>query len=496
MLHNKALKPKPTTSPTLTLHINSTTASTAVATSTVVEAPTAPATPATAADNKTATTPPKGKVLALSFDFDHALAFNLAKLRALKTDQEKIQQILIDNKPLLKVLAELAVTMGYEEVVMFIGTNRQSWSDDFHCGFVHPSTQGSGSSFQLYEALKESLIAEIKLFKQNNPTYTATPSVNLNKTTLADIYNLQPHGTAVQNAIEHNNNLIQAKQLFEIFFKILLDKNNHHLLLQNKLVVGQDNKKPIPLPAPTIFDKSKISLLYHQMQNIANYRPDKEIHFLFFDDNLQKILSSLINFYQNHKNFIPDNVLLALHAYQNGLISNPLCSIQGTGKPDEFFEENILIWAAITLNIIKLNDKKEILFDGKILKVEALDIAKLREQILVHFTKYIGGNDNTPYQHNGANSAAAEAESPHTPEKAAHFDFVRQHSAPAILRFRQEHGDKIAKAKIDAQKAKAKTAPTQPYQPSMLSTSVHTTFTYVKVKQQSSKPPAKPRPAF
>lgn len=480
MLHNKTLQRSLTIDPAMTLHINSTTDG--IATSKVA--------PATAADNKAPRTLPKGKILALSFDFDHALAFNLTKLRALKTDQEKIQQILIDNKPLLKILAELAVTKGYEEVMIFIGTNRQSWSDDFHCGFVHPSTQGSGSSFQLYEVLKESLIAEIKLFKQNHPTHTATPSVTLNKTTLADVYNLQPHGTAVQNAIEHNNNLAQAKQLFEIFVRILLDKKNHPLLLQNKLTLKQNNKKSIPVPAPTLFDTSKISLLYHQIQNIVNYRPDKEIHFLFFDDNLHKILNSLINFYNNHENFIPENVLLTLHSYNNG-IATPLRSIQGTGKPDEFFEENILIWAAITLNIIKLNDKKEIIFDDKILKIEEINIEKLREQILVHFTKYIGGDDITPYQHKKTNSTAAEVGSPHTPDKAAHFDFIRQHSAPAILRFRQEHGDKIAKAKIDAQKAAAKTPP-QSYQAPLLSTAVHATFKYVSVKQQNNHPLAKP----
>ena len=83
------------------------------------------------------------------------------------------------------------------------------------------------------------------------------------------------------------------------------------------------------------FDKTKVSLIYAQIHNIALKHPNESIIFDFFDDDPNSaIFKDLCLFYTKNIDFIPANVTLKLNQY-TGNVAQLIHSIQGTGFIDK-----------------------------------------------------------------------------------------------------------------------------------------------------------------
>lgn len=380
----------------------------------------------------------KPKVLAASLDFDHALAYNLDKLRTLKTEEEKIQHIVNDNQHLLSTLAAKAITEGYDKVVLLIGTNRQSWFDDFHCGFVHKDTQGSGSCFPVYLALEKQLKIEIEAFKKKLQTeemckslgkefadicLKRNPEVVADFHLLADDYNSKDG--AILDALQCNALHQQAAELFSYYHSILNSPEHRTHLLSGKPYKVKGKTEPILMQAPTLFDQTKISLLYAQMQRIAKRFQNYHIDFLFLDDNIPQILKSLADFYEQHREFTPPDLDLQLFQYHKENAATIELHKDNaykviTGKEnhvDSDYRDNLILWSAITLNILKYDGIQKTYFINK-MNVgphgEKIPIEVLRREIFRFMSLSIGEH-----------ITQLELDFRHTPEKALTFKFLR-----------------------------------------------------------------------
>ena len=117
------------------------------------------------------------------------------------------------------------------------------------------------------------------------------------------------------------------------------------------------------------FDDQKITLLYAQMQTIANEYKDNQIVFNFYDDT-ENILSSLYDFYTQHPEFIPENVILKLHHYNGQLnqTANYPYNIRGTGNIDTNCRQTVqelVKHKMVTINAYNDAPSKEFLNNNK-----------------------------------------------------------------------------------------------------------------------------------
>lgn len=311
------------------------------------------------------------KILAASLDWDGSLAHNLEKLKTLATPEEKIQQLLIDNEALITSLANRAIDGEYTKLILMIGSNRQSWVIDYYDSHGHPRTAGSGSCFTFFPYLKDAIekkiknILETKVASLENPklldeTLKANkyrellkkpPQVEFDAYLLADTYRHQESGQAVKLANELNADPTAAKQFYDAFQKRRHEPIEFQKWMQQEL----ENPKS---QAFWLFDHTKISLVFAQMQRLANKYKTATIDYLFIDDSLT-ILEALFTFYSKYTELIPNNLSFnwAWYYGEEVNLEEQLLrekSLPGNGDPDENFENNLLLWAAITLGIFKV----------------------------------------------------------------------------------------------------------------------------------------------
>lgn len=315
--------------------------------------------------------PSGGKVLNFSFDFDGCLAFGFGKwLHTIvdattktnpfegfgeKSEMEKValitkyrdqiaQKILEDNKTFMDQLAQFAVGGGYAAINIMIGTNRQSlWRDQFN------AKQGGGSCIPVYRLMESYLQKRIQELK-------GTTQVKFDSYLLTDTYFSQvmkpaegkiDYGTAVSNAGVSLADKVMAKgeeYTAKLFGKI------HDTFGQG---VTAENKEAFQESPEWLWDFTKVSIIYHQLQRSAiKAPPGSEIELHFYDDKLVDILKPLFEFFSKNTNFIPNNVSLHLHQYIGGQLMDSAVKIppiKGTGKVDVNYKDTIVLMAAAAL---------------------------------------------------------------------------------------------------------------------------------------------------
>jgi hypothetical protein len=257
-----------------------------------------------------------------------------------------------------------------------VGSNRQSWSDDFFANHFHESSEGSGSCFPAYSALRDAIEQEIKKQQKNAVSSVVTTAADVKTSTqesnniplpdiefdaylMADAYRGQRAGTAVKHAIQFNEFHWDAVEYLDEY-RLLL---NHPIELSEWL---KEKFHDMDAPAHWLFDMTKITLLYVQMQRAANRNPQAQIDFIFLDDSLS-ILNMLDGFYNKHTDLIPKNLKFNWFWYGEGYVDFneefSSSSILGSGKVDTSYEVSLLVWAAILLGIN--NQNKHGLFQEK-----------------------------------------------------------------------------------------------------------------------------------
>jgi hypothetical protein len=206
-----------------------------------------------------------------SFDFDGCL-WGGTRTRTTPSGLIKL------HEPLLKTLAKKVTDDKCSEVIVMIGTNRQSRIHDL----LISNHNKSPSCFPAYHELNN------QFAKMIDPVPCK----------------LDPHlMTDTQHGLKSG----------ESYSKAAIPNEKH----------------------PTcVFDHTKVTLLLLQMQKIASENPNKKINYHFIDDRLD-ILNQLKNVFEHHPDLIPSNVTLHLHRYKYLQSSpTPIFSTQGTGRID------------------------------------------------------------------------------------------------------------------------------------------------------------------
>lgn len=177
----------------------------------------------------------------------------------------------------------------FDDVYTFIGSNRQSKPID-----IVNSHSGKGSCFPAIALVNKHLGAKFDSFL------------------LADVYADLPEGTAYARAMDS-------------------EYNGSH--------------------SDWLFDDTKATLIYAQIQKMANAHPHEDIVFDFYDDRgnglrtTNDILEKLNRLYSQYPDLIPANVTLRLNHYAGDNVT-PLASIKGTGFIDCNYQQTVKDMAA------------------------------------------------------------------------------------------------------------------------------------------------------
>ncbi len=174
---------------------------------------------------------------------------------------------------------------GIARIITFVGSNRQSFEIDFGNSYL------KGSCFPAVREVSTHLEAELDTFL------------------LADIYGDLPGGESYRRAIDPTY------------------KGPH---------------------AYWVFDETKATILYAQMQKIAVENPTEDIIFDFFDDRMHDILPSLRHFFETHRMLIPSNVALRLFGYEGKGVT-PVANITGAGIIDINYRQTVKDMASVAL---------------------------------------------------------------------------------------------------------------------------------------------------
>ena len=142
--------------------------------------------------------------------------------------------------------------------------------------------------------------------------------------------------------------------------------------------------------AEWLFDETKVTVLYAQLQKIALENPTEDIEFYFYDDKgcnyrvirddrghdrlvlCDGILEWLQRFYSLHPDLIPKHVTLFLNQY-SGNIVKPFVKIKGTGFVDANFRNTVKEMCQQTILSQRIAASyQEQLFVGKVLNPKLL----------------------------------------------------------------------------------------------------------------------------
>jgi hypothetical protein len=215
------------------------------------------------------------------------------------------QQIPDYNEQLLNdITTELRVANASKSILN-LNSNRQCYHSDKH-NYLREDYI-IGSAFPAILALHARLQASVTVI---NPSLVC----EVNKLLLADIYNDLEIGTCFDLAVTE-----YEKQQTNI---------NHTELQQHP---------------EWVFDSTKLTIIYAQIQRAAKQNPDADIIFNFYDDR-EDILLSLYEFFAVRPYLIPANLTLKMKFYKGNevILKN---SIQGTGLIDASYNVTIKVIA-------------------------------------------------------------------------------------------------------------------------------------------------------
>lgn len=244
----------------------------------------------------------------VSFDVDGSL-FNKNYLKADKAERN----IITKNQQLLDSINE--TKDNFSQLMVMIGSNRQSKASDNENYYYGVDKNG-------VRLFKGSCFPEL-------PKVSAYLGGEFCPLLMADIYGHLEVGASYRHAMQDVN----------------FDETH----------------------ADWIFDSHKISILYAQMQHVANEsynsNPNQEIIFDFYDDCWDILCDdgenqdhqSLLTFFSKYRQFIPRNVTLRLFHYDGNVaednsITQEVGYIKGMGSIDTNYRQTVRDMASIAFN--------------------------------------------------------------------------------------------------------------------------------------------------
>jgi hypothetical protein len=232
------------------------------------------------------------KVNVSALDFDGSV-FNLAYCSS--SSENRLYN---SNKFFFSNVTEYIYTQHFHKIVFMCGSNRQCRAVD-----IYNAQRNKTSS--CYNAL-----ARIhKVFQ----TKLKDVDCLLDGYLLVDTFNSHQNG-------EHFNQALQVHPRIYSDPKQHTAENGFHF-------------------AKTVFDTSKLLLVYAQVHKIASEHLDADITYDLYDDT-EPILNNLYDFFKSNPDLIPKNVRIKLNHYAGGNVSR--CNgIQGTGDIDHNYQINI-----------------------------------------------------------------------------------------------------------------------------------------------------------
>ena len=204
-----------------------------------------------------------GKVRGISVDLDGCFMglsyINNPQHDVIEANKELLDQIRQSNS-------------NYKSTYVFVGSNRQSISDDK--SNAHSTQNGSGYP---------------RVLRIGN--YLEAP---VDKLLLTDVYNNLPDGETFDQAL------------------IFLDAQHHNY--------DREQYTGITF-LEWLHDKSKLTILYAQIHKLTTENRGDDIEFYFYDDR-KDILNNLHQFFLTHPNLLPNNTALYLIRYSGPIDAN------------------------------------------------------------------------------------------------------------------------------------------------------------------------------
>lgn len=193
------------------------------------------------------------------------------------------KKVVASNQSLLMHMT--AKAQDTKNIVLLVGSNRQSQTIDKY----NSIRNGTISCFVAIEEITAFLSKQLNQHQ-----------VRLDRFLLADIHSNVTEGTSFEQAI-------------------------------NPLHTGPYNE--------TVFDRSKITLIYAQIHKLACDHRGKQITYRFYDDR-RDILDDLILFLIHHLDWIPDQMIIELYCYI-GYKPRLLARLTGNGMINPDYSEQI-----------------------------------------------------------------------------------------------------------------------------------------------------------
>lgn len=295
------------------------------------------------------------KAYYISLDFDSCFAWNLhprkpewwgnpkedgpesspkrteIRVRRIKWIQENekklIENILAGNKDLFEHVAKEMLKDGFTKLCINVGTNRQDPYRDYYNMLVH----GSPSFVPVLEAAKEPIAKAIAAQLKEGQLITVEYDRRLMVSTTTSTR--QPGDTTLSNPGPGISDMGVAA------IKDLMSNSAEYIVANAREGIL------------SLFDNSKITLLYQQMHRAFELNPGETV-FNFYDDTYDGILKPLQMFFKENPDFIPKGMTLHLHYYAKTQ-DNPTATIQafppieGTGKHDPNYRDTMLLVGAL-----------------------------------------------------------------------------------------------------------------------------------------------------
>lgn len=259
----------------------------------------------------------------LSFDFDKCL-YNQVYLSAMHTVlnanpnltwgeflEAQNEALSHANKEFLVGIARDVQSSACDTLTLCLGSARQSHQDDWVNRLY--GAKISGSAHYALLMLKH----QLAFLLQGSGKHI---SVDIFYLLLADIYSKLNTGTAYKMALNamHDNFSTWSPQQARRLKATAFSAHPHW-----------------------VFDESKLTIVYAQIQQLAIDNPLARIHYNFYDDRLD-ILQNLADFLSaNQTTFpIPRHLTVTLNQYMKGKLKK-ITTIQGEGDVDHGYREKI-----------------------------------------------------------------------------------------------------------------------------------------------------------
>lgn len=225
----------------------------------------------------------------LSFDFDGCL-FNYRYIHDKRT-------IINANKPFFDDLKKR--NESFDEVVVCIGSNRQSYNID-------------------------------KLGSKQNHTKSCFQEIR-------HVSDYLRHSDSMQNKVQFDSFLLADIFAAQQERREWYDGKAYDCAYNEVLgITSYNDSHP-----RSYYDTTKVLIVYAQIHRMAHrFKDGNEITFDFYD-NEGNILSALYKFFNNNPQFIPNNVTLRLHQYGGQHVVDWERPIRGEGEIDEGYRNTV-----------------------------------------------------------------------------------------------------------------------------------------------------------